>query len=124
MISPTGRVATHSPLPAFAALLVFSFALAGCTSNTSEDSTAIAVTVSDTECVVSAASASAGHTVFAVTNDGGRKIHLSQPRIEAAWESPSITGRQEHVPAQKDSLAVTRRPFENVHLRACWLSMF
>jgi iron uptake system component EfeO len=57
-------------LPAFAALLVFSFALAGCTSNTSEDSTAIAVTVSDTECVVSAASASAGHTVFAVTNDG------------------------------------------------------
>lgn len=59
-----------APAIAFPALAVL--ALAGCTSNSTDGSAKIAVTITDDACTLSATDAPAGQAVFAVTNSGSK----------------------------------------------------
>jgi len=69
MNSHHGRVASRALMPAALSVLA-AIALSACTANSTDDSTTIAVSITDDACTLSTTSAPAGHAVFAVTNSG------------------------------------------------------
>ncbi len=66
------RALTSRLAPAIALPLLAALALAGCTSNSADGASKIAVTLTDDACTLSATQAPTGNSVFAVTNSGSR----------------------------------------------------
>lgn len=114
MNTRSGWVASRAHMPAASLSVLAALALAGCTSNSADDSSAIAVTVTDDECTVSTASAPAGHATFAVTNKGSAVAEF----YLYASNGTSIVSEVENVgPGLTRDLVVTLE--EGAYITAC-----